>query len=226
MATTSHVVTLAAGSLHPVWLRGFLSLIQSVDDVEVVGHASDPQGLLDVLARRRPGMLVIDSTMLQPVRALVRPGDHLPRVLVVGRATHAGTRPLFGPEGCCGYVSEREDESSIAEVVAHVGRCALPHPAPAGCRDCRVPRSLRPPSLPFTQREREVFERIGWGLGPSEIAMQLGVHVKTVETHRETLKRKLGLSSSTQLLDAAFKWRDGEPLAGLPVGATDAGRAA
>ena len=102
MATTSHVVTLAAGSLHPVWLRGFLSLIQSVDDVEVVGHASDPQGLLDVLARRRPGMLVIDSTMLQPVRALVRPGDHLPRVLVVGRATHAGTRPMFGPKGCCG----------------------------------------------------------------------------------------------------------------------------
>ncbi|RYD16020.1 MAG: response regulator transcription factor [Lysobacteraceae bacterium] len=206
-------MTLAAGSLHPVWLRGFLSLLQSVDGIDVVGHASDAPGLLDLLARQRPDMLVIDSTMLQPVQSLAGPGDPLPRVLVVGRATHAGTRPLFGPDGCCGYVSERESESTIAELIGQVGRCTLARPAPGGCADCPVPRSFRPPSLPFSEREREVFERIGWGLGPSEIAAQLGVHVKTVETHREAIKRKLGLSSSTQLLDAAFKWRDGEPLA-------------
>ncbi len=221
----TRTMTLAAGSLHPVWLRGFLSLLQSVDGIDVVGHASDAPRLIDVLARHRPDMLVIDSTLLQPVKSLSRPGDPLPRVLVVGRATHAGTRPLFGPDGCCGYVSERESESTISDLIGQVGRCTLARPAPGGCADCRVPRSFRPPSLPFTEREREVFERIGWGLGPSEIAAQLGVHVKTVETHRESLKRKLGLSSSTQLLDAAFKWRDGEPLA-VSADVPPAGRAA
>ena len=41
MATTTHTVTLAAGSLHPVWLRGFLSLLQSIDGVEVVSLVAE-----------------------------------------------------------------------------------------------------------------------------------------------------------------------------------------
>jgi DNA-binding CsgD family transcriptional regulator len=75
-----------------------------------------------------------------------------------------------------------------------------------------VPRSLDPPALPLTERENEIFVRIGWGLGPSEIAEELGIHVKTIETHRESVKRKLGLDSAAALRDAAFAWREGDPL--------------
>ncbi len=209
---TTPAVTLVAGSMHPLWLRGFLSLAASVDQLEVVGHASEARALLDLLERHRPAVLVIDSTMLEPVRALLRPNYSVPRILVVGRPMHAGTRPIFGPYCSCGYFSERDAESTIAALVDEVARCQLPRPGLAACADCRVPLSFRPPSLPLTEREHEIFVRIGWGLGPSEIAAELGLHVKTIETHRESMKRKLGLSSATELLDAAFKWRDGEPL--------------
>ena len=157
-------------------------------------------------------MLVIDSSLLEPVRALLRTNYPIPRILVVGRSMHTGTRPIFGPYCSCGYFSENEAESTIAALVDEVARCQLPRAGLAACADCRVPRSFRLPSLPLTEREHEIFVRIGWGLGPSRIADELGIHVKTIETHRESMKRKLGLSTATGLLDAAFKWRDGEPL--------------
>jgi DNA-binding NarL/FixJ family response regulator len=57
----------------------------------------------------------------------------------------------------------------------------------------------------LSDREFEVFRLIGRGAGPSEIARQLGVSVKTVETHREHIKKKLGLANGRELLRAAMR---------------------
>lgn len=58
----------------------------------------------------------------------------------------------------------------------------------------------------LTNRELEVYELIGEGLGPSQIAARLGLSVKTIETHKENIKLKLDLSSGNELLRHAMQW--------------------
>ena len=65
---------------------------------------------------------------------------------------------------------------------------------------------IRSPVSRLSDRELEVFEAIGHGRSTSAIAESLKLSVKTVETHRENIKRKLGLASSGELMQRAWLW--------------------
>ena len=65
-------------------------------------------------------------------------------------------------------------------------------------------RKLKPGA--FAELECKHF--VAEGLGVSNIALKLGISVKTVETHRENIKNKLGLENSAQLTAAAVRWLD------------------
>ena len=71
-------------------------------------------------------------------------------------------------------------------------------------------------------REMHVFQLIGSGLGTKKIAHSLNLSVKTIEAHRENIKRKLGLNSGGQLIEHATKWVEENflpPQKGEPPGA-------
>ena len=68
------------------------------------------------------------------------------------------------------------------------------------------------PSSRLSARELQVISLIGRGLGTREIADNLSLSVKTVETHRLTIKRKLALDTNAQLVQYAIKWH------GTPAG--------
>jgi len=69
---------------------------------------------------------------------------------------------------------------------------------------------MKLPVLGPSDREYQIFPGIGHGQGTQQIARELGVSVKTVETHRESIKRKLGLGSASALAEAAAGWRRGD----------------
>ena len=62
----------------------------------------------------------------------------------------------------------------------------------------------------LTDRELEVFQLIGEGLGISEIGIRLHLSVKTIGTYRERIKEKLNLKTSTELLRYALNWVENE----------------
>jgi DNA-binding NarL/FixJ family response regulator len=62
----------------------------------------------------------------------------------------------------------------------------------------------------LSDRELEVFEMLGRGLNTREIAEKLCLSIKTVETHREHIKEKLGISDATKLIQQATHWVIGE----------------
>jgi DNA-binding CsgD family transcriptional regulator len=64
--------------------------------------------------------------------------------------------------------------------------------------------------LPLTDREYAVFKQIGLGLSNQQIALAAGRSVKTIESHRESIKRKLGLKTGAGLVEAAFAWKRGD----------------
>ena len=62
----------------------------------------------------------------------------------------------------------------------------------------------------LSDRELEVFNLIGQGKGTRQIAEELHLSIKTVESHRAHIKEKLGLKSATELVQHAIQWRDAE----------------
>ena len=65
------------------------------------------------------------------------------------------------------------------------------------------------PTDRLSDRELEVFQLIGNGLGNSQIAAKLHLSTKTIETYRAHIKEKLHLQDSTELLRAAIQWTQG-----------------
>jgi len=66
------------------------------------------------------------------------------------------------------------------------------------------------PVQQLSDREFEVFQLIGQGVGTGEIAARLRLSVKTVETHRKNIKKKLKLDTATDLLRYAVRWLDSQ----------------
>lgn len=65
------------------------------------------------------------------------------------------------------------------------------------------------PKAKLSRRELQVMEALGLGHPPRKIAEQLGLSVKTVETHLAHCKQKLGVEHQSELLRLAIAWRDG-----------------
>ncbi|MGN6520137.1 MAG: response regulator transcription factor [Dokdonella sp.] len=208
---------LVVASANPIWLTGFVQLAHSLPGIALVGVAETARDALHVLEEGRADMFVIDRQLVAGVRDLCRPNHPVPRILVAGDRAHAGTRPPFDSQCSCGYFNERLSWPELVDRLAHVAGCVEPRAGAERCRDCPVARSHRPPRLPLTERETQVFERIGWGEGPRMIARALGLQVKTVDAHRESLKHKLGLRSAIEVREAAAAWREGHLLHGVVV---------
>jgi DNA-binding NarL/FixJ family response regulator len=169
-------------------------------DVAIVdlalGGASRLEGLelVAAVATSHPGVRVLVLSMRDELlfaeRALrAGAGGYIMKHEAVGNLLAAVRRVAAGKT----YVSERVSERFFAGVT---GRRA----AAAGVS----------PIDRLTDREREVFELIGRGLGTRAIARQLRVAVKTVESHHAHIKEKLGLKSVRQLVRVAASWAQSE----------------
>lgn len=66
------------------------------------------------------------------------------------------------------------------------------------------------PALALSKRETQVFQLIGSGKKTSQIALDLKLSVKTIETHRENIKRKLGIQTASELMLHAVKWAESQ----------------
>ena len=71
-------------------------------------------------------------------------------------------------------------------------------------------RTARTGLQKLSDRELEVYERFGAGQTTREIADALGISVKTVETHRDHIRRKLGMRNSAELMRHAVRWAEGQ----------------
>jgi DNA-binding NarL/FixJ family response regulator len=106
---------------------------------------------------------------------------------------------------------KRESTRHIVEAIRSVrGGSIYANPAMLAQLTARfIGRSTEPNSTPMdilSNRELEVFRRIGAGHGTRDIADHLGVSLKTVQTYCARIKEKLGLADGQELTRAAYKW--------------------
>ena len=177
--------------------------------VEVVGEAGDPAGALATIRATRPDVVQLDVHMpdgggLAVLRGL---GDAMPgtRVLALSVSDAAEDVIALIRAGARGYVTKTISADELADAVRRVADGDVVFsPRLAGFvldafRDAPAVAALDPEIDHLTPREREVLRLLARGYAYKEIAAELFISVKTVETHASNVLRKLQLSNRHQL---------------------------
>lgn len=195
---------------HAVLRAGLKALLNAEPDLAVVGEAANGAEAVREAGRLHPDVVLMDITMpgtdgLAATR-LIR--QQLPAVRVLVLTMHDNEEYLFKvlEAGGAGYVTKRAADTELIDAIRAVHRGdAFLHPSAAKrlIDDYlgRVGAGEEAESYArLTQREREVLRLIADGYTNQEIADQLIISVKTVETHRAHVLEKLGLRTRAELV--------------------------
>jgi len=198
---------------HGIVREGLRRLLDAEEDLTVCGEARDGREVLEQVERCRPDCVVLDITMprLGGLETLERIRGKHPRTKVVLLSMHADSPFIQSAVnlGADGYVLKNGRAGEVVSAVHAVlagGNYFSPPVAREIVEQLREPRSAG--SEPYTllsSREREVLLLIAEGLSAKEVARELDISTKTVEAHRTSLMRKVGVRKATELVRYAVK---------------------
>jgi len=198
---------------HPMFRERLAELINKEPDLEVCGEADNIRDGFDLITQRGAQVAIIDISLqgasgLELLKNLKAASVTIP-VLILSmhdeslyaeRALRAGAR---------GYITKNEASAKVMTALRQV----LAGEIYVGTKTAtKILGNLSQASQGgsgverLTDRELEVFEKIGRGRTTREISIQLGVGAATVETHRSRIKEKLQLENGAQLQREALRW--------------------
>ena len=198
---------------HALVRKGLRELIEVEPGLEVCGEAADVPEALGLVESAQPGLMVVDLSLREGhgLELIKQVKARHPEILVLVLTMH--DERLYAERalatGASGFLNKQEPAERVLQAIRRIlsggvylsqagadqvlGRI-VGKPAPG--EGTRAPR--------LSDRELEVLEMLGRGLSTADIAGQLHLSPKTVEAHRENLKKKLGLRNATELLRYAI----------------------
>ena len=198
---------------HGVVREGIRRILDGESDINVCGEASDGRELLEQVEKQHPDVIILDITMprLSGLETLERVRSKHPQVKTILLSIHAEPPMIQSAVslGADGYVLKNARTAEILSAIRAVTRGGSYFSPPVAreivsqIRDPR-PAAEQPFSL-LSTREREVLHLIAEGLSAKEIGSELSISTKTVEAHRTSLMRKLGVRKATELVRYAVR---------------------
>ena len=197
-------VTIVLADDHQVVRSGLRMLLEAEPDFEVVAEAGDVDAARRYVLGYKPTVLVLDLNMPggSSLEAIPAAGEASPETAVVVLTMQED--PAFAREalqaGARGYVLKHAAGTELVQAIraAADGRTWL-NPQ-LGARMAATPDGPTGPLAELSEREVEVLRLIALGHTNNEIAGQLFLSVRTVETHRAHIQQKLGLSTRAELV--------------------------
>lgn len=195
---------------HVMIRQGLRSLLMQQREWQVVAEAGDGMEAIRLAQQHRPEVAILDVAMpeVSGVEATQQIRKLLPKTRIVALSMYGDAHylDLMLQAGACAYVLKDE---AVVELVDAI-RAALRGSrfiSPALVKSGTVPstRSTRLEKRSLTDREIEVLRLITEGLKSREIAAELGIGVKTVETYRSRIMTKLGIDHVPGLVKFAIK---------------------
>lgn len=202
---------------HPLVREGLTNLINGQSDLTVCGEAKNSAEAIDGITEERPDVAIIDISLtnesgLELIKNLVK---QFPQVAVVVLSMH--DEALYAERalraGARGYVMKHETSKSVLASIRRVmGGDIYVSERIVNRMALRLSSARRPlassPVERLSDRELEIFQLLGQGRTPSEIARDLNLSLKTVQAYCARAKEKFGVTSLTELLRAAIRWDD------------------
>lgn len=199
----------------PAMREGLARLICDECDMAVTNSAATAAELRLIVGRSPPEVLVMDLMLgdedgLALIEDLLRLAPRL-RIVVftaqsqdiyAGRCLQAGARAFVGKRDAVALLFRAIRDAAAGGITMPAGISSRQASEVAGRRE----RTATGIAAGLTNRELQVFRLVGQALATRQVAAKLGVSVKTVETHRENIKNKLGLDSHAELIARAAQW--------------------
>ncbi len=205
---------------HPLMRKGLALSLNGEVDLDVVGQMESAEDALEAIDDLAPDLAIVDISLpgMSGMELLKHLQARYPdiRTLVVSRHDEVLYAERAIRAGARGYVMKLE----AADVIVHAVRQVLNGSIyvsneinerlllsmAEGGRE----RLMQSPLELLSDRELEVFELTGQGISTRDIAERLHLSVKTIESYRARIKKKLNLDSATELMQRAVQWVESE----------------
>jgi len=201
---------------HPLLRQGLALLINQQQDLEVCGEAEEAQAAMEAIAKRRPDILIVDISLNGPdgldlLKNIRASYPDLP-VLILSMHDEAIYAERALRARANGYIMKQEATEKVLVAVRRIlhGEVYLSDRMANKMLQQYIsgtPTTIQSRISALSDRELEVFCLIGAGRGTREIAEELHLSVKTVETYQAHIKEKLSLHSGRELIQHAIQWK-------------------
>ena len=212
--TTKDPARVLVVSDHPVMRLGLATLIGTGEGLVLCGEASSAAEAAEMAANQSPDLTIVDLVH-EPMGGIglvktLRTARPAARILLLSPHDENILAERALRAGAAGYVMKRQPASDILAAARRIlaGELYISETM----RERMLRRHVKGaaedahPTEALSDREMEVLQLIGSGHGTRDIAARLGLSVKTIDSHRENLKRKLGLAKGSDLVRLAVEW--------------------
>jgi two-component system, NarL family, invasion response regulator UvrY len=200
------MIRLAIAEDHTIVRWALREALGKAEDIEVVGEAGTAAETLEMVKRERPEVLLLDISLPDrsgfDVLSELRPLETAPLVVVLTWHTEPSYAARAIAAGAHGYLTKSVDPTALLSAIRAVSRGE--QVIPPGVEQMLASGDGHPASA-LTAREQQVMEMLARGLTNREIAEHLEISIKTVDTHRGHVLKKLGLRNNSELTRFAVK---------------------
>ena len=185
---------------HAMFRQGLINLLSGVDDIELVAQCSNGIEAVAAVKQYLPDVAVLDVTMPQmdglTATRMIKKSGRATRVIILTMHDDPG---VCQKAAACGAHALVLKDDAFEQLLAAIRYVAVSSESmflaatPAGS-----------PEPELTERERQVLRLVASGLTNRAISEQLGISIKTIDTHRTNLMRKLDLHSTAELVRHAI----------------------
>ena len=204
---------------HPMLRTGLAQLIDDEGDLKVCCEADNAGQAINAVSKQKFDLALVDISLpdksgLELIKDLRTLDSALP-ILVVSMHDEMIYAERVLRAGARGYIMKQEGGQKFLQAIRQVlaGQVFVSEKMSARILENlsgNQPATAGSPVRKLSDREFEVFQLIGQGVGTSEIAARLRLSVKTVEVHRANIKQKLSLATATELVRYAVRWVDSQ----------------
>jgi DNA-binding NarL/FixJ family response regulator len=203
---------------HPLVREWLTNLIRQQPDLTVCGESESAPAALSAIATSKPDLVVADinlknSSGIELLKNLKDSHPDIPVLILTMHDESLYAERVFRA-GARGFVNKRETAQQMVEAIHRVldGKLYVNEMSAEilAAKTVHGPAANRSAIELLSDRELEVFDKLGQGIGTSQIAKDFGVSVKTIQEYCARIKEKLNLNNATELLREAVRWHDNQ----------------
>jgi DNA-binding NarL/FixJ family response regulator len=208
---------------HPLVRRGAVQLVNRQPDLETCGEAATIEEATEAVARAKPDLVLLDLQLesgdtLEFIKLLKAQSPRI-RILILSQYDESFYAERTLRAGADGYLMKEEAVEQVVNAIRNVlaGEIYVSRRMSAQLLNRLLHgRTARGPATEerlsgLSERELQVLNLLGTGKTSRQIAEELKLSIKTIETYRENLKQKLGLQNAPELIRFALRRLDSKP---------------